>query len=982
MVVEANLSLTDRTQSAALKALNKLVRIRFPQDWKDVAKSGVAQGMLTAVAWMHGQRSWYYDWLSINAYLQTCETREACRELCKGIGYTMRPASSASVAVRAYPDPVQTVPVTLRKGETLNVDDLVFEVTQDYTIPANKVAWPDETTTNLIVLSEGKTQRDVFTSDGGSFQEFDLSFDNVIDGSVRVYVVDEEWELVQSVIYIEGTGYGRDYFTGDGADGQTYELSLLHALIEIDDADIAIVLVNRVPWLVVPAFTGAAQECVLTQDADGVTTVEFGDAADGSAPGDGDQIDVIYQIAGTQKRLEISYDDNDRGKLTFGDGQAGLIPPDGAQIVAEYRVGGGTRGNIPIGALDTTIRGYLPDGKQINVRLYNYEPGSGGEPRESLDHAKYYAPRVAKSNDRVVRKEDFDALGSTYLDPLYGAPAYASASLKQEKPELNEVLVAVWSRDSRGHLATAQTALKEALRGYLQSKRVTCVYITMTDGTVIFFRIGLGVSLLDGFYADTVFTALDSAIQSFFDSALVKPGDDLSISQLYDVIQSVPGVYRAVIDSIVGTIRLPLELAGDGSTTQFQGQFVKPDGLDIVTGSVRFEEPNQETPEQSVADDGNGNLVGDVAPGGVNTVDYESGIFDFEFTSAPATGVTIYAEASYVANLEWSEDLPSSDGTLQQIDVTTEYFPIVKRPPRGVVEGQTVNFYIPDDLMPVVPGRCFFVGGYGTGEIIAFDDGEGNIFGDVDPLYTNKIDYETGEVDFKWNAMPPYDPPIIITKPGVQLTLTPAPDGTTKSFSFAPSNPMPIMYWTWAQLATWAVEGRLKLDFATAWPASGFSDVFDNWQGRLNSVDLDWPKLSQIEYAGGTGRLEFLSAPPNGLSDKVVINYAPVTQFLYGAFVFYVKTQGAPGHDRYLYADNEGRLWGQPGNAYPVDRLIHKTGHLIAELAVGPVPSGRTPTLSYDAWLSSKSRDLPVNNLQIAGLGQLIPRELAREINL
>jgi hypothetical protein len=230
--------------------------------------------------------------------------------------------------------------------------------------------------------------------------------------------------------------------------------------------------------------------------------------------------------------------------------------------------------------------------------------------------------------------------------------------------------------------------------------------------------------------------------------------------------------------------------------------------------------------------------------------------------------------------------------------------------------------------------------------------------------------------------MPPYDPPIIIAKPGVELTLTPAPDGTTKSFTFAPSNPMPGAYWTWAQLATWAVQGRLKIDFSTAWPASGFSDVLDNWQGRLNSVDLDWPKLSQIEYAGGTGQLEFLSAPPNGLTDKVVINYAPVTQFLYGSFVFYVKTQGAPGHDRYLYADNEGRLWGQPGNAYPVDRLIHKTGHLIAELAVGPVPSGRTPTLSYDAWLSSKSRDLPVNNLQIAGLGQLIPRELAREINL
>lgn len=971
MTTLPQITYTDRTQEAVLRSLNKILRIRFPEDFKDAAKAGIAQACITALAYLHGQRSYYYNRLAINALLSTSDTREAAREICKQLSYTMRPATSASVAVRAYIQPMQTVPVTLRKGTLITVNDLVFEVPQDTVIPANKSSWPDTTTNAIIALSEGKTQQDIFLATGASWQQFLLTRTNVVHGSLQVTVGGVAWGIVQSVVFAEGSGYGRDGYTGDGTDGQFYVLSLLNAIIDVEDADAPIVLVDGDPWLQVDTFTGAEKEFVVTQDANGVTTFAFGAAADGAAPLTGKRIDILYHVSGSQNRLQVGYDDDDRGIMLFGDGQTGIVPPTGASIIATYRIGGGTRGNVAIGAIDTTARGYLPDGKEVSVRLYNYEPGSGGEPRESLDHAKFYAPQYAKSNERAVTVSDHNALGSTYRDPYYGAPAYVSAKLKQSKPERNEVLLAVWSRDEDGHLATAQTALKKALLAYMNSKRIGCVYYTMVDGTVVYFDIAMDVSLRSGYYSDTVFTAIQTALQKYFDSALVKPGDDLSLSQIYSVIQSVEGVFRAIITQVTGTYKMTNEYAGDGATTLVQGQLVKPDGLDIVPGSVRIDEPSQNTPSQSAADDGLGKFTGDINPLGANAINYTTGVFGVDLAAAPATASPIYVTARYVANLDWIESFPPSDGSLVNLDVVTQYNPIVKRPPRGVVTGQTVAFTIPSDLMPVVPGRCFFLGGYGLTPLMAFDDGEGNVFGDVDPLFTNVIDYETGVVSFKWNAVPGFSGLVC------PMTISPAPDGTTKKFTFQPTNPA-----NWTALIAAEYKGKIRLDFSTAWAASGFRDVFDNWQGKLDGLDMNHFGPSYIYYSNGQGYIEFESAPQAGEPASVNAVVSPVTQFLYSAFAWYVKALGGPGHDFWLYADNEGRLWGTPLNAYPTDRLDHKTGHLIAGISGGPVPNGRVAILSYDSWLQANERDLPVDELQIGGLGRMIATELEKEINL
>lgn len=650
----------------------------------------VVPAIIDVMAWYMEQSAHYGDRRRINAHLSTADTRDDAVVITRSYGYRMRPATSASVSVQAIPNPPQNVPVTLRRGSRISVSGLTFEVAADAIIPAGATVWPDGTTDDIIVLSEGGTRTDTLQSDGSDFQEFELGMAGVIDGSVEVEILGIVWEPVDSLVYIEGDRRGRDTFSGTGADSQQVTLSLLHAVVGHDDDDGLLVIVTpaglpytsgRV-WQQVEAFTGAPYEFTASQAADGTTVLKFGLAANLAAPGNGDVIDVHYVLAGSQRRYQLTYDREDRATIRFGDGRFGNIPPAGASITVTYRVGGGAQGNVPVGTIDKVISGYMPSGARTPVRIINIEAGRGGEPQETLDHARYYAPRVLKANDRAVTREDWTAFASTFTDPYYGAPSHASAYLKQSIPELNTVQIAVWGRDETGRLAESSTPLNRAIEKYLDTKRTITTVAEAINGVVVFFDMDISVELETGKAQQTVFTNVREAIETFFASSFVRPGVDLSVSRLYAAIQNAEGVARAEINTITGAILAVVELGnGDGSVKSFSGNVEVGDGLTVLPGSVVVSDGTQQA-----LDDAEGAFVGD----GVGTVDYTSGVFSVTLSSPPGAGVRVYAEAKVAAFFPYIESFVS-DGTFSSIDGGTVHYPIVKRKPVGIWSGDRVK---------------------------------------------------------------------------------------------------------------------------------------------------------------------------------------------------------------------------------------------------------------------------------------------------
>ena len=99
---------------------------------------------------------------------------------------------------------------------------------------------------------------------------------------------------------------------------------------------------------------------------------------------------------------------------------------------------------------------------------------------------------------------------------------------------------------------------------------------------------------------------------------------------------------------------------GDGFTTHFTGNL---SWLPVRSTTIRITDgPN------TVVDDGNGHLVGNVNAGGTNTINPNTGAYDVTFSSAPASGARIVVDYEY--NSEANTTLPEIDLQLTMAPVT------------------------------------------------------------------------------------------------------------------------------------------------------------------------------------------------------------------------------------------------------------------------------------------------------------------------
>lgn len=1199
--------LTARTLPELYEASLQLLRTRIGDfAYNDAVATGVAPGILLVLAWQQEQNAFYYDRRRRNSLLFLADTVESMKILTRAQGYRMRPATAASVAVIAEPNPPQPANITLVAGTQVVVGDLIFELVNDAVIPPSVPGWPDGTTDDLIVLTEGRTQVDRFQSNGEVWQSFELELPGIIDGSVTVLVNGEPWEEVPSLVFVEGTQQGRDEYEGTGLDGQTFELSLLNAITDLGDEDGITILVfptgvtqdNVQTWQQVESFTGAPREFVAQTTPDGVVDILFGAAGDGAAPSVGARVVVLYLIAGAQKRFQLNFDEFDSGSVTFGNDVFGLIPPNGADIEVSYRVGGGARGNVRPSSIDVTIQGVLPSGAGAAVRLRNFERGSGGEPPETVEEARFNAPRFAKSNNRAVRKEDWIVHARTYIDPVFGAPSHANAFLKQRVPELNTVVVPIWGRDELGRIATPGTPLKVGVKRYLDTRRTFTTVVEVEDGEIVLFDVEVSILLDQGATRQVVFTQVSQAIDRFFNSAFVRPGVDFPVGGLYQTIENVDGVDRANIDNIRGSRLIQFQVGvGDGNETAFTGDFPLEDGTAVVQESVVIADASQQ-----IVDNGEGSFTGDVdasvLPGPGNTIDYTDGKFEVTFENPPAVNAVITAEAKVDVFFATVEEIGTSDGSVNEIDGATRFYPILQRPPRGVWSGDlsrvvdgdrvgasaqfrgtlpngilpnsppiprplrfidssvppqivedngvgvltqggpsvgtvsyvtgvynftftslpvlpvraewstnTVDFIVPDEFLPLTPGRLFFWGGFsadGTqgaaAELFAFDDGEGNIVGDV--LAGGTVIYDSGRVTFEWNTTPP---PGISGGASLFGRLVEVPDGIRTEFTFQVrtlGGGLGALVDISAQSGADG-EGRTKFQLSDlSVPGLTFEDAYDNWQGNIDGDSLDRENPNFVTYPVGTGTLNFLQPPqavtnptgsittvpqaqivdgetvviddglnpavtfefdtvPDGvtggnivvdisaavtdedvrdalvtaingvaalavvaspgaatnvvdlvnnvngvqgnvaITDTVVdagflvagfsggngtpqdfpIQITNAAVYMVSTWVFRVKTPTGPGLDKSLFTDNNGRLWGDSVNAFPIDRLDFLRGRFVATLAGSPIAAGRALELTYDALSGVPPvRDIPVAGNQIAVLGRVTLLEEPPEV--
>lgn len=261
----------------------------------------------------------------------------------------------------------------------------------------------------------------------------------------------------------------------------------------------------------------------------------------------------VDEIRWTRVKFLEKYGANDRVyrvdivdnqmSIIFGDDVNGRAPLSGQQINVRFRTGGGSRGRIGSGIINTTknLSPEFPVTAPVPVLFRNTIPSSGGYDAESKEDAKKRAPRQWATHENIATADDYVDISATFRHPVYGGIAKAVATVFTEL-NANVVRVFALAEGEGGSPVTPNEGLKNGLRNQLNKFNVLTDDVEVKDGSILPVDVDMVVVMYKNADAGSVKEEVDSAINSFFDLSQWNMGQPLYVSSLYDKIMSINGV--------------------------------------------------------------------------------------------------------------------------------------------------------------------------------------------------------------------------------------------------------------------------------------------------------------------------------------------------------------------------------------------------------------------------------------------------------
>lgn len=187
-----------------------------------------------------------------------------------------------------------------------------------------------------------------------------------------------------------------------------------------------------------------------------------------------------------RKEYRVEFDSNYSAFIIFGDNKTGMIPTSGAAIVATYRNGGGTRGSIISGAVNT-YQNFPVDGLDIDVAVnfVNYTQGNNGYDGDTIEDIRNKLPAYVKTQDRIVSGEDYKLFVDYFTTDFNGQVGKSTIALRNSGCASNIVDVYVLAKDGTNGLQLPSDQLKYQLSAAIDLKKMIGTYVCIRNGTII-----------------------------------------------------------------------------------------------------------------------------------------------------------------------------------------------------------------------------------------------------------------------------------------------------------------------------------------------------------------------------------------------------------------------------------------------------------------------------------------------------------------
>lgn len=219
--------------------------------------------------------------------------------------------------------------------------------------------------------------------------------------------------------------------------------------------------------------------------------------------------------------------------IIFGDATQGLVPPRGSigspvTIDANYRIGGGDLGNV---SADTAFRPGLASIRAAS----NPAPASGGQDVESLDKARFLAPRLFRSQDRAVTAAD-------YADHARGVAGVGKALAVATSWGEVALFIA-----PDGQVTEPTESLRRDLLASLESRRMITTSLSVLGALPADIYLRAEVQAQPYYLRDEVEALVQAEVAAYLAFEAVEFGQAIYVSHIYDIIQSLPQVASLLV---------------------------------------------------------------------------------------------------------------------------------------------------------------------------------------------------------------------------------------------------------------------------------------------------------------------------------------------------------------------------------------------------------------------------------------------------
>lgn len=413
--------------------------VKLPE-WTSRDPNDFGVVLIEEFAYLGDIQSYYTDRVANESYLPTATLRQSLLNIVAAYDY--RPdngqPSQVTLSVGVVPGSgTVLVPQGSQFASTTSTSDntpvVIFETDSDLYVTQD----PVNVIIGTVTATQGETTADeaVGTSDGTQDQSFSLLNTPVIEGSVFVSV-------------------------DEGGVGAT-QWNFIEYLIDAGPSD--------------AVFTTAT-------DAQGVTSVVFGDDVNGRVP----IVDAV--------------------------------------ITATYRTGGGVVGNVGANSINQVVSA---PGDVTSVT--NPAAAEGGTDPETNDQIRTNAPKSLSTLHRAVSLQDY-----ANLCLLVAGVAKANAA------GLTYTAITVYIAPVGG--GTAGTVVKNRVLAYLADKKMVNAHVTLEDPVYVPVNISVGVEVAAQYAQSTVVNACRNALAQLLDFENVDFAQQVTLSGVYQTLAAVPGV--------------------------------------------------------------------------------------------------------------------------------------------------------------------------------------------------------------------------------------------------------------------------------------------------------------------------------------------------------------------------------------------------------------------------------------------------------